>query len=232
MASCGREVAAQRGRRRRHQALHGPAGEAALDDRVLRLGARGDDQEAADEREPQPPDGSARERDEPSTTSPMPNARPIRAASAVACSRPPMCRHSSARATAPAVEREGGQEVEHEDRGVDVELVVDEGPQPVRERAARRRGAAPRSRPARPPSPPGRASAKRSSSPGASGSPVIRATPPSSHRSISSTSSPWRRATTAWPSSCRRMPRNSVSALASPADTRHPSPSAGASVGK
>jgi hypothetical protein len=62
----------------------------------------------------------------------------------------------------------------------------------------------------------GPAAAKRSSSPGFCGRPLILATPPSSHRSISSISTPQRRATSAWPNSCARMLANSNRTLASP----------------
>ena len=49
----------------------------------------------------------------------------------------------------------------------------------------------------------GPAAATRNSVPGPSTGPLVRVIPPNAHRSIPTTVRPWRRATSAWPSSCR-----------------------------
>ena len=60
----------------------------------------------------------------------------------------------------------------------------------------------------------GPAAATRNCAPGPAGAPVVRVIPPSAHSSIPSTFRPLRRATSAWPSSCRISERKNDSTLA------------------
>jgi hypothetical protein len=183
------EVARQGDRRCAHEAGDRAPREAALEHALLRFGAGHDDEEAAEERHPQAVDRAGGEREEPEHDEPDPERAPTARGE---LSGTPALAHSPPQQRArdaPTVQRERGQQVEGEDRGVDVDLVVDT----LRTQSAITSPAARRSAPnvaSRTAVTAGPASAKRSSSPGAFGSPVMRATPPSSQRSISSTSRP------------------------------------------